>query len=322
MQKLTFVIGATATGKTYFINHHFADGKASVLDIYDYQQKAYGEAGFKDAIPFSVQFRCLKKANDMHLHDIIEELKKGHDVVAEQTFFKAKRRIAYIDEIRGAADVKIEVFVMRPGDERWAENLKCRELGNDIQNYKEQAEKDIEFPNPAEGFDAIYEVIDEKIRLRMDEAKPEIVDQARRDLAEEADRIEKEDEEKRKRQELLESMNTRPFWHYCEGCGKKEYMTAQAAFDTGWDYPPRMGCFGFLGPRTCGSCLIDRTLYWRVNTEKKVPIPVVVNGMLTPEEKITWQRIKGEPESLLEEETEEKRKEYIEGGGNEITVLI
>lgn len=316
MQKLVFVIGATATGKTYFIKHHFANEKISVLNIYDYQQKAYDEAGFKEAIPFGMQFRCLMRANDMHLHDIIEELKQGHDVVAEQTFFKAKRRIAYIDEIRRAVDAKIEVFVMRPSDERWSENLKCRELGDD----KKNVEREIEFPNPAEGFDAIYEVVDEEILLRMDEAKPEIVEQAKRELAEEADRIAKEDEEKRKRQEFMESMKTRPFWHYCEVCGKKEYITAKDAFDNGWDYPPHMGTFGFLGPRTCGGCLLKDTLYWRVATEKKVPIPVVVDGMLTPEERITWQRIKDEPESLLEEETEEKRKEYADEAS--FTILI
>lgn len=308
MQKMTFVIGATATGKTYFIDHHFTDEKLSVLDIYDYQQKAYDEAGYKEVIPFGAQFRCLKKANDMHLHDIIERLKNGHDVVAEQTFFKAKRRITYIDEIRKVADVKIEVFVMDPSDERWAENIKMRELCGSLQSFKEQAERDMEFPNPAEGFDAIYEVDDGEIKLRMDEAKPEIVDQARKELLEEADRISKEDEEKRKRQELLNSMKTRPFWHYCEVCGKKEYITAQQAYDTGWDYPPNMGRFGLLGPRTCGGCLLKDTLYWSVNTEKKVPIPVVVDGILTPEERIIWRRIKSEPESLLEEETEEKLK--------------
>lgn len=128
---------------------------------------------------------------------------------------------------------------------------------------------------------------DGEIKLQMDEAKPEIVEQARKELLEEADRISKEDEEKRKRQELLNSMKTRPFWHYCEVCGKKEYITVQQAYDTGWDYPPDMGSFGLLGPRTCGECLLNDTLYWRVNTEKKVPIPVVVEEILTPEERIT-----------------------------------
>jgi hypothetical protein len=62
-------------------------------------------------------------------------------------------------------------------------------------------------------------------------------------------------------------------------------------------------------------------LYWRVNTEKKIPIPVVVDGMLTTEERITWRRIKAEPESLLEEETEEVLKEYDEGGDMSNTIL-
>lgn len=302
MQKLTFVIGATATGKTYFIDNHFSKEKLAILNIYDYQRKAYEEAGFGDAIPFDVEFRCLMQANNMHLHDIIEELKQGRDVVAEQTFFKAKRRIAYINEIRKALDVKVEVYVMHPSDKRWAENIKLRELTRNFQNFKEQVERDMEFPNPAEGFDAIYEVVDDEIILRMDESKPEIVDQAIRELAEEADRIEKEDEEIRKYQELLDSMKTRPFWHYCEVCGKKEYITAQDAFDTGWDYPPNIGYFGVLGPRTCGKCLKQDTLYWKIHFEKKVPIPVVIDELLTPEERITWRRIKAEPESLLEED--------------------
>lgn len=48
MQKLTvtFVIGANATGKSTFIKNHFSDNKAVILDVYDYQQKAYKEAGF------------------------------------------------------------------------------------------------------------------------------------------------------------------------------------------------------------------------------------------------------------------------------------
>lgn len=41
MQKLTFVIGANAAGKTYFIEHHLANEKAVALNIYDYQQKVF-----------------------------------------------------------------------------------------------------------------------------------------------------------------------------------------------------------------------------------------------------------------------------------------
>lgn len=302
MQNLTFVIGANATGKTHFINAHYADNKdIDVLNVYDYQQRVYDEAGFGEGIPVGTGLRYLMKASDMLLADIIEKLKQGRNVVVEQTFFKAKRRIAYIDEIRKAADVTIEVYVMCPSDDLWKENQKKRKLDRTFDSYKEQA-KEIEFPNPAEGIDKIYEVVDGKIQLKMDAPNPAILDKAREELAQEAVRINSEDEAKQKRKELLESMNTRPFWHYCEVCGKKEFITAQDAFNEGWDYPPNIGHFGLLSPRTCGSCFTVDTLFWRVNTCKKIPIPIVMKSALTPEELVTWNRIRGEPESLLDDE--------------------
>ena len=307
--KISFVIGSAASGKTNFIEHHFSESEASVLNIYDYQHKAYDEAGYGRilSVPRDVEFRILKKANDMHLHDIIEQLKQGKEVVAEQTFFKAKRRIAYIDEIRKAVpSVRIIVYVMQPSDERWAENIKLRKMPGGLQAYKEQAEKQFEFPNVSEGFDEIYEVCDGEVKLRMDKPKPQIAEQARAELAEEAARLEKEEEKRRKHEELLGSMKTRPFWHYCEVCGKKEYITAKQAFDAGWDYPPDIGQFGLLGPRKCGDCQLEDTLYWKVHNEERFPIPIVIERILTDEEIITWQRIKAEPESLLEETGEIK----------------
>ena len=101
-----------------------------------------------------------------------------------------------------------------------------------------------------------------------------------------------------KHKQLLQSMNTRPFWHYCEVCGKKEYITAEEAFNDGWDYPPNMGAFGVLSPRTCGSCPITGTLWLKVNNLGGM----VTESMLTPEELKTLLRIKSEPESLLGEE--------------------
>ena len=74
----------------------------------------------------------------------------------------------------------------------------------------------MEFPNSAEGFDAIFEVVDDEIILRMDDIKSEIVKQARQELTEEDTRIHREDERKHNHRQLIESMNTRPFWHYCE----------------------------------------------------------------------------------------------------------
>ena len=38
--------------------------------------------------------------------------------------------------------------------------------------------------------------------------------------------------------------------HICEVCGRTEVLTPQEAFDKGWDYPPMMGSFGVVSPRT------------------------------------------------------------------------
>ncbi len=47
----------------------------------------------------------------------------------------------------------------------------------------------------------------------------------------------------------------------------------------------------------------------------------IIVGMLTTEERITRRRIKEEPESLLEEETEEVLKDYAECGDMSTKVL-
>lgn len=301
MQKVVFVIGAAASGKTYFIHKNYADQDVDILDVYDYQQRAYEEAGFGHAVPFGAEFRCLLKAQNMLLEDIISRIKMGRNMVVEQTFYKAKRRIAYIEKIRQAvADITVEMYVMCPEEEKWKANIKKRKLGGSFESFKHDAMQ-IEFPNPAEGIDRIYEVEGDVITLRMDPPKYEIVENAKEELAEEAARIQAEDEEKLRKEELLESMNTRPFWHYCEVCGKKEFITAQEAFETGWDYPPKMGRFGLLSPRTCGSCPMSNTLYMKIHAPGRFPI--VLEGELTPPEQITWRRIKAEPESLLVDET-------------------
>lgn len=304
MPKISFVMGATASGKTHFIEHFFAKKNVDVLNVFDYQQKAYKETGFEKMMPLGVQIRCLTKANDRLLSDIIEKLKCGRDVVAEQTFFKAKRRIVYVDAIREAVDAEIEIYVMCPSNERWQENVRIRK-GEEWQGSFEMNTAEIEFPNPREGFDSIYEVSDGDINLRMDPPLNEqfLID-ARKQIADEKEQMENEDAKSRKRKALLESMKTRPFWHYCEVCGKREFLTAEEAFRDGWDYPPKMGAFGLLlGPRKCGNCQISDTLFWKIHTSGEIPI--VLEGDLNEKELITWKRIKGEPESLLNEEKED-----------------
>lgn len=300
MPTLTFVIGANATGKSCFIRQQYADKKVDMLNVYDYQQRVYLEEGVKDYIPYAVQFRCLMKANSLLLDDILAGLKRGHDMVVEHTLFKAKRRIAYLDKIKAQSpDTAVEVYVMQPTEAFWRSNLQKRGTLGDFQRYK-SAEEQIEFPNVTEGFDRIFTVIDGEVKLRMDPPSPHILEPARAELEREAKEIQMEDERRRRHQELLESLEKRRFWHYCEVCGKKAFITAREALDSGWDYPPHIGHFGLLGPRTCGSCLLKDTLFWRINTCGKLPI--VCEGDLSPKELVTWRRIKEEPESLLGEE--------------------
>lgn len=291
---VTFVIGANATGKTTFIKNHFSDKDAVILNVYDYQQRVYKNARF-----FGNDFECLYKANEDLLSDVIAMLRQGKNVVVEHTLYKAKRRIAYIDKIRKEIEnVDIMVYVMCPGDEVWKSYITKRRINGSFQSYKNDAAQ-IEFPNPIEGFDRIYEVVNNNILLRMDEPQYGLVDTARKELSEETQRLCKAKEKAKAKSTLLESMNTRPFWHYCESCGKRGFMTATEAFQEGWNYPPHMGAFALLGPRICGNCHITSTLFWKVQQQD---LPIVSEKKLTNEELKTWTRIKNEPDSLLVEE--------------------
>lgn len=293
-----FVIGAATSGKTTFIKNHFSEDKNTIiLNVYDYQQATYKKMEEFGCISFMEEIECLKNANEAILVDIIEALKEKKNVVVEHTLYKTKRRIAYIDAIRKAIkNINIEVYVMCPTDSVWEKYINKRKLN--VSKIKAQ-KNEIEFPNPVEGFNKIYQVIDGDIRLRMDTPNYEIVKNAYKDLEEEAQKLKKDKEKREQRLALIESMNTRPFWHYCEVCGTKVFCTAQEAFDAGWNYPPQIGHFKLLGPRNCGKCSIMDTLFLKVQKQK---FPIVIEKTLTEEELKTLNRIKNEPESLLEEE--------------------
>ena len=59
----------------------------------------------------------------------------------------------------------------------------------------------------------------------------------------------------------------REFW--CEVCDARELTTDQHAFDAGWDYPPFIGAYGIVGPRTCGNCMMIDTVWWDIVVNKK-----------------------------------------------------
>ena len=59
--------------------------------------------------------------------------------------------------------------------------------------------------------------------------------------------------------------------YWCEVCDKKEILTEREAYDQGWDYPPFMGMWGIVSPRTCGNCGIEETAYWQVLQHQGTP---------------------------------------------------
>ena len=82
--------------------------------------------------------------------------------------------------------------------------------------------------------------------------------------------------------------------YICESCGKIGlYHNADEGFNDGWDYPPKIGSYRVIGPRTCEKCLIDTTLYWAIITGEVKSI----NDMTT-RQKATLIRILGEPETI------------------------
>lgn len=59
--------------------------------------------------------------------------------------------------------------------------------------------------------------------------------------------------------------------YLCEVCDKKQDLTEAEAYAQGWDYPPFMGMWGIVSPRTCGDCGIEATAYWQVLMHQGTP---------------------------------------------------
>ena len=98
-------------------------------------------------------------------------------------------------------------------------------------------------------------------------------------------------------QKISENEKSEPITlrHICETCGKDEILTSEEAFEQGWDYPPRMGVYGVVSPRTCGDCSINTTLWWAMAGNKTSP------EELGERHQATMQRILSEPESIMPE---------------------
>lgn len=54
------------------------------------------------------------------------------------------------------------------------------------------------------------------------------------------------------------------FEYECEVCHVKEVLSEAEAYNKGWDYPPFMGLWGIVSPRTCPSCMMTDTAWWYI----------------------------------------------------------
>jgi len=81
--------------------------------------------------------------------------------------------------------------------------------------------------------------------------------------------------------------------HICEVCGKESLLTPEEAYSAGWDYPPKMGEFGTISPRTCGDCPMNATIWWELVVNK------VSAESLSASQKKTIERIMQEPASVI-----------------------
>lgn len=57
--------------------------------------------------------------------------------------------------------------------------------------------------------------------------------------------------------------------YVCEVCDREDDLTEDEAFNAGWDYPPFIGAWGVVSPRTCGDCGIEKTVWWALVCDKK-----------------------------------------------------
>jgi len=80
--------------------------------------------------------------------------------------------------------------------------------------------------------------------------------------------------------------------HICEVCGLNQILDSEIAYEQGWDYPPRVGAYGIVSPRTCPECGINQTLWWAIATMQ------VKSEQLNESQRATLQRILDEPESI------------------------
>ncbi len=306
MRRLIIVMGVSGAGKTHFVREHFPQW-APHFEISSYQQRLIAEAGNPESMDFLSYYNLLAEANEDILQAVIQALQAGEDVVMEHTLYKAMRRVAYIEAIREAVpEVTIDIYVITPSHERLRANIELSERleSKEYPRILRELETQVEFPNIAEGYAQIYKVTDMGIEKCNEAADETAVDRAHKKLEEHVRQREELTEQRSQHENLLNELNEKGFYHICEVCGEKKWLKPDEAFNAGWDYPPRMGAFGVISPRTCGKCQMVDTVWWKLNTKKGNNGEGISLGdlsTLSDREKQVVTRVLREPYSLLED---------------------
>lgn len=80
------------------------------------------------------------------------------------------------------------------------------------------------------------------------------------------------------------------FEHVGEACGASGRFTPDEAWAAGWDYPPRVGAFGVIAPRTCGDGDAKNTVWWQL-VILRVPVEQLEERRLATAERIVREAI-------------------------------
>ena len=137
--RIIFVMGPTGGGKSYYIENNLKDFVK--VDLYDFQ---------KNNMTYDEVWESYMKCKDK----LIEEIKKGNDVVLEHTLLKGIRREIYINAVKEISDVSIEAVWIFPDIEKYKENSLKRFHAFSQRMYDEFKEVS-ETPTVEEGFSSV-----------------------------------------------------------------------------------------------------------------------------------------------------------------------
>lgn len=223
---INIVMGISGSGKSKFVQKNFPEMKH--FSIGKIQRELREQKN-----TYNSSTELLIKANDLIEEYVLQIIRAGHDVVMEHTLFKAKRRLRYINAIRKVTNEPIIIYYLKPTREELNKNL--IESEEDIEEYFDflwSQTEEIETPNLAEGYEHVY-IVTEGIVTESFDKNIELIREAQKECELEEEKSNARKIREKEIQKWAVKMEETGFWHYCDGCGKKEFLTSKQAFDSG-----------------------------------------------------------------------------------------